>query len=134
MSKAQRPAAKRQMMNLMQAGRPWQEAATMAGVHTSRSTAYHWFQQYRTREKPPCMMADRDMPPKSVNPCSNGLSPRVAKLPQTPSSAVQKELPERFGCIVSITHPMGAAMAEKQHPKSRSRYVLMSKRYTRKGY
>jgi transposase len=42
-------AAKRRMMELMQLGRPWQEAATMAGVHTSRSTASRWFQQYRTR-------------------------------------------------------------------------------------
>ena len=41
-------AAKRQMIALMQAGRPWQEAASIAGLHTSRSTAYRWFQQFRT--------------------------------------------------------------------------------------
>jgi hypothetical protein len=42
-------AAKRQMMELMQAGRSWQEAARIAGVQTSRSTAYRWWQAYRTR-------------------------------------------------------------------------------------
>jgi transposase len=41
--------AKRQVVDLMQAGRSWQEAATEASVQISRSTAYRWFQQFRTR-------------------------------------------------------------------------------------
>src|SRR5260370_30801586 len=49
MKDEQRSAAKKQMMALMQAGQPWQEAARIAGVQTSRSTAYRWFQQFRTQ-------------------------------------------------------------------------------------
>src|SRR5260370_14535101 len=49
MKDEQRSAAKKQMMVLMQAGQPWQEAARIAGVQTSRSTAYRWFQQFRTQ-------------------------------------------------------------------------------------
>jgi transposase len=44
-----RQRAKKQMMVLMQAGQPWQEAAQIAGVQTSRSTAYRWLQQFRTQ-------------------------------------------------------------------------------------
>jgi transposase len=46
MEDEQRQEAKRQMMILMQAGHSWQEASTLAGAPTSRSTAYRWFQQF----------------------------------------------------------------------------------------
>ncbi len=39
--------AKRRMVALMQAGHSWQEAATQAGVHTSRSSAYRLLQKVR---------------------------------------------------------------------------------------
>jgi hypothetical protein len=38
---------KRRVVALMQAGHPWQEAATQAGVHTSRSSAYRLLQKVR---------------------------------------------------------------------------------------
>lgn len=49
MGDEQHREAKRQMMALMQADRPWQEAISIAGVQTSRSTAYRWFQAFSTR-------------------------------------------------------------------------------------
>jgi len=49
MESEQRQAAKKQMMVLMQEGYPWQEAANRAGIQTSRSSAYRWFQQFRTQ-------------------------------------------------------------------------------------
>jgi transposase len=48
MESEQRQVAKKQMMWLMQEGYPWQEAASRAGIRISRSTAYRWFQQFRT--------------------------------------------------------------------------------------
>jgi len=44
----QRQAAKKRMVTLMQEGHPWREAARLSGIQTSRSTAYRWFQQFRT--------------------------------------------------------------------------------------
>jgi transposase len=52
MNKEEIQVAKKQMMELMQVGYRWKEAATVAGVQTSRSTAYRWWQAYRShREK-----------------------------------------------------------------------------------
>jgi transposase len=48
MEAEQRRAAKQQMVALMQAGVPWQEAATTAGIQTSRATASRWRQEVRT--------------------------------------------------------------------------------------
>ena len=49
MDNEQRRKAKRQVIDLMQAGHSWQEAVTEASVQISRSTAYRWFQQFRTQ-------------------------------------------------------------------------------------
>ena len=49
MEPEQRRAAKERMLELMEAGMSWQEAATTAGVQTSRATAYRWRQEARTR-------------------------------------------------------------------------------------
>jgi helix-turn-helix protein len=40
MQEEQRCAAKGQMIALMQAGHPWQEAATLVGIRIGRSAAY----------------------------------------------------------------------------------------------
>jgi hypothetical protein len=46
MAKEQQCAAKGQMIALMQVGRTFQEAATMAGVQISRSAAYDSCEEY----------------------------------------------------------------------------------------
>jgi hypothetical protein len=56
MEPEQRRAAKQQMLELMEAGGSWQEAATTAGVQTSRATAYrlsprHFFLHERDERK-----------------------------------------------------------------------------------
>lgn len=52
MDNKQRRSAKRQMMVLMQMGRGFREAANIARVQTSRSTAYRWFQAFRQGFRP----------------------------------------------------------------------------------
>lgn len=47
MEDEQHQAAEVEMMALMQAGYPWQEAANRARIHSSGSTAYRWFQPFR---------------------------------------------------------------------------------------
>ncbi len=97
-------AAKRQMMELMQAGRPWQEAASLAGVQTSRSTAYRWFHGYRTRGEAALHDGRHGHTYKAREPVLQWLESTCGQAPQTKSSSVQKELQERFGLVVSITH------------------------------
>ncbi len=97
-------AAKRRMMELMQLGRPWQEAATMAGVHTSRSTASRWFQQYRTRGEAALQDGRHGHISKMRKPIQAWLETRCCREPSLPSSSLQKELNAHFGVLVSITH------------------------------
>lgn len=96
--------AKRQMMALMQAGRPWQEAASIAGVRTSRSTAYRWFQAFRTRGEAALQDGRHGHRAKVREPVLQWLKDECATTPQAPSSLLQKELHMHFGVQVSITH------------------------------
>jgi transposase len=104
MDKEQQYAAKRQMMELMQAGPPWQQAAHKAGVQTSRSTAYRWWQAYRRQGDPALLDGRHGHPYKAREPVLNFLESRCSQAPQTKSSIIQKELHEQFGLMVSITH------------------------------
>jgi transposase len=97
-------AAKRQMMELMQAGRSWQEAARITGVQTSRSTSYRWWQAYRTRGEVALHDGRHGHTSKVREPVLHWLESRCSQAPQTPSSVIQKALQERFGLVVSITH------------------------------
>jgi transposase len=97
-------AAKRQLMELMQAGRSWQEAARIAGVQTSRSTAYRWWQAYRTRGEIALHDGRHGHTSKVCEPVLHWLESRCSQAPKTPSSVIQKDLQERFGLVVSITH------------------------------
>lgn len=49
MEDEQRQVAKEHMIALMQAGHSWREAATRAGIQTSRAAAYRLLQNVRTR-------------------------------------------------------------------------------------
>jgi transposase len=49
MDNEQRSKAKKQVIDLMQAGHSWQDATTLAEVQVSRSTAYRWVHQFRTQ-------------------------------------------------------------------------------------
>ena len=97
-------AAKRQMMELMQAGRSWQEAARIAGVQTSRSTAYRWWQASRTRGEIALHDGRHGHTSTVREPVLHWLESRCSQAPQTPSSVIQKDLQVRFGLVVSITH------------------------------
>ncbi len=104
MKDEQRSAAKKQMMVLMQAGQPWQEAARIAGVHTSRSTAYRWFHQFRTQGEAALHDGRHGHVAKMRKPLHEWLEARCRKEPGLPSSFLQKELNTHFGVLVSITH------------------------------
>ena len=111
MEPEQRRAAKQQMLELMQAGLSWQEAATTAGVQTSRATAYRWKQEARTRGEAALQDGRHGHPAKVRPPVLHWLESRCQRTSQVPSSELQKELQEQMGVRLSISHlnAVGAA-------------------------
>jgi len=104
MEKEQKQAAKVQMMELMQTGHHWQEAATQAGVKTSRSTAYRWWQAYRSQGEKALQDGRHGHPAKAREPVLAWLESTEGQAPQASSRQVQAQLEEQFGFRISITH------------------------------
>ena len=100
----QQQAAKKRMVTLMLEGRPWQEAARLSGIHTSRSTAYRWFQQFCTQGEAVLHDGRHGHIAKMHKPIREWLEARCREEPGLPSCSVQKELNAHFGVLVSITH------------------------------
>src|SRR6266567_8764700 len=104
MDNEQRRKAKRQVIDLLQAGHSWQEAATLAEVQISRSTAYRWLQQFRTQGEAALHDGRHGHIAKMRKPIQEWLEARCRQEPSLPSSSLQKELHAHFGVLVSITH------------------------------
>jgi transposase len=104
MNDEQRQAAKTRMVTLMQEGRPWQEAARLSGIQTSRSTAYRWAQQFRIQGEVALHDGRHGHIAKMHQPIREWLAVRCRQEPGLPSSSLQNELNAHFGVLVSITH------------------------------
>ncbi|TME11064.1 MAG: helix-turn-helix domain containing protein [Chloroflexi bacterium] len=104
MEPEQRRAAKQQMLELMQAGVSWQEAARTAGVQTSRATAYRWRQEARTRGEAALEDGRHGHPAKVLPEVLHWLESRCQATSPVASSLVQKELQEQLGVRISISH------------------------------
>jgi len=104
MEPEQRRAAKQQMLELMEAGVSWQEAATTAGVQTSRATAYRWRQEARTRGEAALQDGRHGHPAKVLPPVLHWLELRCQETALLASSHLQKELQEQLGVRISISH------------------------------
>ena len=104
MNKEQKQTAKKHMMELMQAGQHWQEAAMQAGVQTSRSTAYRWWQAYRNQGEQALQDGRHGHPTKAREPVLAWLESTDGQAPQASSRVRQTQLEERFGFRISITH------------------------------
>src|SRR5437867_7562429 len=103
MEPEQRRAAKQQMLELMEAGLSWQEAATTAGVQTSRATAYRWKQEARTRGEAALQDGRHGHPAKVLPAVLNWLESRCQATSLVASSHLQKELQEQLGVRISIS-------------------------------
>ena len=99
-----RQTTKKQMMILMQEGYPWQEAASRAGIRISRSTAYRWFQRFRTQGEATLHDGRHGHIAKMHQPIRAWLEARCRQEPGLPSSSLQRELNAHCGVLVSITH------------------------------
>lgn len=104
MDKEEKQVAKRHMMELMQAGHHWQEAATQAGMQASRSTAYRWWQAYRRQGERALQDGRHGHPTKVREAVLQWLDSTDQQAPQTSSRIVQAQLQEHFGLLISITH------------------------------
>lgn len=104
MNKEETQAAKKQMMELMQAGYQWKEAAAVAGVQTSRSTVYRWWQAYRSQGEKALQDGRHGHPVKAREPVLTWLESTDGQAPQASSRVLQAQLEERFGFRISITH------------------------------
>jgi transposase len=104
MQEKQRRAAKEQMIALMQAGHPWQEAATMAGVRIGREASYQLLRNVRTHGEIALHDGRHGHPVKLRAPMLQWLESTYGKTPHTPSRMVQAALDEQFGITVSIGH------------------------------
>jgi transposase len=104
MEPEQRRAAKQQMLALMEAGVSWQEAATTAGVQTSRATAYRWKQEVRTPGEAALQDGRHGHPAKVLPPVLHWLELRCQETALLASSHLQKELQEQLGVQISISH------------------------------
>src|SRR5260221_4991949 len=103
MKKEQKQSAKRQMMELMQAGYHWKEAATVAGMQTSRSSAYRWWQAYRSHGEEALQDGRHGHPTKASEAVLVWLESTEKQAPQISTRMVQGQLSERFGFLISIT-------------------------------
>ena len=103
MEQEQRQAAKQQMLALMQAGQPWQAAAAAAGIQVSRSTAYRWRQEARTRGEATLQDSRHGHPAKVLPPVLHWLELRCQATSLVASSQLQKELQEQLGVRISIS-------------------------------
>jgi len=104
MEPEQRRAAKQQMLDLMEAGVSWQEAARTAGVQTSRATAYRWRQEARTRGEAALQDGRHGHPAKVLPPVLHWLELRCQATSLVASSQVQAELQAQLGVRISISH------------------------------
>src|SRR2546421_3204401 len=104
MEQEPRQAAKRHMLELMQAGQPWQAAATAAGIQVSRSTAYRWQQEVRTRGEAALQESRHGHPAKVLPPVLHWLESRLQASSLVPSSHLQRELQEQLGVRISVSH------------------------------
>src|SRR5712692_3829270 len=104
MEPEQRRAAKQQMLELMEAGLSWQEAATTAGVQTSRASAYRWKQEARTRGEAALQDGRHGHPAKVLPSVLHWLELRCQATVLVASSQLQGELQEQLGVRLSISH------------------------------
>lgn len=100
----ERLASKEHLVALMQAGSSWQEAAAQAGVQVSRSTAYRWLHQVRTRGAASLVDGRHGHPAKVSPPVREFLETTYRESHEHSGREMQATVQERFGVMISIGH------------------------------
>src|SRR5438270_11051526 len=103
MEREQRRAAKQQMVELMQAGLPWQEATSTAGVQISRSTASRWLREARMPSETAWPAGRHGHPAKVLPPVLHWLESRPQATSLVASSQLPRELQGPVGARIRIS-------------------------------
>lgn len=104
MEQEQRQAAKRQMLECMQAGQSWQAASAAVGLQVSRSTSSWWQHEVRMRGEAALHDGRQGHPAKVLPRVLHWLEARLQATSQVPSSQLQRELQEQLDVRISISH------------------------------
>jgi len=97
-------AAKLRLIAGMRQGQSWQDAATAAEVHTSRTAAYRLLRRAKTEgEMAAVVDGRRGHPAKLRRPVQAWLLEQYRQASGTPSRVVQVAVQERFGLAVSVS-------------------------------
>ena len=120
MDKEQRRAAKAHLVAGMQEGHSWRTAAAQAGLSISQSNAYRLWRAFRQHGERALEDGRHGHPSKLRGEVRSYLQDACRKAPQTPSSAVQTALRERFHVSVSISqiNRIRAALGVSNHSQN----------------
>jgi transposase len=119
MGKEQYGKAKACLISYMQEGHSWQAAKSVAGLQVSQSNAYRLWRAFRLHGEAALSDGRHGHPIKLRGEARAFLEEHCRQAPQTPSSAIQALLRERFGLSVSISqiNRVRAALGESSRNK-----------------
>lgn len=95
--------ARVQVVEAMERGSPWHEAAKLAGLQISQSTAYRLRQRMRQGGKQALQESRHGHPAKLRGEVRQWLEETCRQAPQTPSHEIQAKLAERFALSISVS-------------------------------
>ncbi len=96
-------AARVQVVEAMEQGLPWHEAAKQAGLQISQSTAYRLRQRMRRGGKQALHEGRHGHPAKVRGEVREFLEETCRQAPHTPSHEVQAQLAQQFSLQVSVS-------------------------------
>jgi transposase len=96
-------AAQVQVVEAMEQGLPWYEAAKRAGVEISQSTAYRLRQRMRQGGEQALHEGRHGHPIKLRGEVRQWLEQTCQRAPHTPSHEIQTQLVQRFSLQVSVS-------------------------------
>ncbi len=95
--------ARVQVVEAMEQGLPWHEAAKRAGLPISQSTAYRLRQRMRQAGKQALQEGRHGHPAKLRGEIREWLQETCRQAPHTPSHEIQAQLAERFALLISVS-------------------------------
>ncbi len=95
--------ARVQVVEAMEQGLPWHEAAKRAGITISQSTAYRMRQRVHQRGEQGLREGRHGHPAKLRGQVREWLEETSRRAPHTPSHEIQAQLAERFALSISVS-------------------------------
>ena len=112
--------ARVQVVEAMEQGLPWHEAAKQAGLQISQSTAYRLRQRMRQGGKQALQEGRHGHPAKVRGEVREFLEETCRQAPYTPSHKIQEQLAKRFALSISVSqlNRVRAALGISNPPQS----------------